>query len=216
MVSVYSDNVIATNRAIANCLKGEYVVSPEHEAIIAHSKALDCNPHSKVKFENTESMHKRFDNKLVVFVPTTATTACIPSDLSGIKEIIIDIRSMEGKDSTLFVIFNDLISNFACNAETASGTKGKIYMSTDEPYISDIPTKPSSSKLSKYKITILLDRYTFKYGDEYSAMLLAYFYRHYTVKGKPHHMYKYVYKSVRFPDGNKKVVFSLPVLRILY
>lgn len=218
MVDIYSDNVIASKHAIRNCLKGEYAVSPEHETIIVHSKALDCNPHSKVKFKNSEPMSKRFNDKLVVFVPTTATTPVISdlSILSNVKELIIDIRSMEGKDSVLFTIFGDLVGSFACNAESPNGTKGKVYMSPNEPYISGNAIEPEVRRMIKPKITILLDRYTFKHGDEYSAMLLAYFYKHYTVKGKPHHMYKYIYKSVRFPDGDKKISFSLPVLKLEY
>jgi hypothetical protein len=211
MTDVYNDNVLVSQAAIANSLKGEYVVSPEHAAMIAHSKALDCNPHSKVKIKG-ESTGKLIGGKFVIFVPTTATT--LPAIPSG-KELIIDIRSMEGSGSMLFALFANIIDAFSCNAEDPSGKKGKVYMSDAEPYISDKPI-PSNNQLKKCKTTILLDRYTFKAGDEYCAMLMAYFYKHFTVKGKPHHMYKFIHKTVRFPDGDKKISFALPVIKLIY
>ena len=208
----YRDNILATEAEMKKCLVGEYIVSPGHEALIIHSKVMDCNPHSKIKFVGKQSERKVFGNKTVIFVPSSVTEKVSLEGVTG--EIILDIRSLDLEGSKVFHIFNDFLGDFGCPATSADGKKGKVYCSNVEPFVSNAPIQ--GVKLKKWKVTVILDRYTLKTLDEYCTMFLAFVYRNYKVIGTPHHMSRYIYKTVRFNDGDKKISFALPVLKLSF
>ena len=228
-MEAYKDNVIESDAEMRKALKGVPIVNPQHEVVVIHSEVMDCNPHTKVKFEHGEAVSKTIDKKLVIFVPSSATQTI---DISAFREreIILDIRSCNIEGSVLFTIFRNFIGDFAIAAESPDGKRGKVYMSADEPYISDKPIASSKSPAKRQvavhsfarKWTVLIDRYTFRSSDEYCAMIMAYFCKHYRVKGEHFHMYKYIYKTVRFPvEANSglpsnKIAFALPVIRLIY
>lgn len=218
-MSIYRDNVLASESEIAKALKNELTVNPEHEAVIIHSKVMDCNPHTKVKFETSDSTFKIINSKAVIFVPSSASQPIeIPE--GSYKEIILDIRSCTMEGSKLFTVFRNFISDFSIMAQSPNGKKGKIYMSANEPFILDKPIGSSTGKPIKKPVIVLIDRYTFRASDEYCALIMAYFCKHYRVKGEHFHMYKYIYKVARFPvedsTQNSKIAFALPVIRLLY
>jgi hypothetical protein len=210
----YKDNILASDEVMKASLKGELIISPEHEALIIYSKAMDCNPHAKIKFTGEEYLMKEFGDVTVIFVPSSATIT-IPFKDVKTRNIVLDIRSMDMEGDKIFKVFNELIEDFSCKAVSADGKKGKIFMSNVEPFISDSVIKGKKFITKKYNITVLIDRYTLKSLDEYCSLLLAYLYSKFTVKGTPHHMSKYIYKTVRFNDGDKKISFALPVLKLL-
>jgi hypothetical protein len=204
------DNVITkiTDRS----LNGENPINQDHLYTIVHSKVFDCNPHTKVKYKNdTKYMTKSAtDGSTMIFVPTTATGRI---EVPATKKVILDIRSFEGKGKILFDIFHNFISDFSVKATSALGENGMIYMTpssiSDAP-ISEVAKCPISS------MTVLIDRYTLCELDEYCVMLLAYFHKHYNVKGEPHKMHKFLFKPIRIGAEGKKINICVPVLRLNY
>lgn len=198
-----SKNVITDKLDIS----GEKIINQDHLYNIVHSRSTDCNPHTKVKYES-ESFSGNVDGTHVIFVPSSAKE---PIVIPAAKSVIIDIRSLDVKGKAALQLFSNIVSDFSVTARSAMGKKGTIYMSPSD--VSDAPNR-ERPKCPYKSITILLDRYTLCELDEYCAMLLAYFYKHYTVKGKPHAMYKYVFKDIVV--GAPKCTFAIPVLKLDY
>ena len=210
-ISYADDNVI--RKFGMKDLKDEHIVNQDHLYTIVHSHIFDCNPHTKIKYmKDAPVSMKMVDNVLTIFVPTTTKSPIeIPN---GTKNIILDIRSYEGKGKELFTIFNAFISDFAVNAMSAVGEKGKIYMNPTSVSDTNTTERPQCP-LKSAKVTVLIDRYTLSELDEYCSMLLAYFYKHYTVKGKPHKMFNYIFKPIRIGEVGKKINICVPVLKLL-
>ena len=216
-----SDNVVT---AKIN-LTGEKIINQDHLYNVVHSRSMDCNPHTKVKYDS-EAFGKLIDGTYVVFVPSSATEPIV-LDMSrtrpgrtgindlDVSRVIIDIRSLNVKGKAALRLFSNIISDFSVSAQSAMGKKGTIYMTPSN--VSNSPNRERPKCPLKGKVTILIDRYTLCELDEYCAMLLAYFYKHFTVKGTPHAMYKYVFKDivVKGPT-NTKCTFAIPVLKLNY
>jgi len=206
-ISYADDNVI--RQFTMNDLKGEYIINQDHLYTIVHSRIFDCDPHTKVKYDDADIMSKQFGDTFVVFIPTTAKT---PIEIPKCGKCILDVRSCELKGKDVFAIFTNFISDFSVNATSAFGEKGTIYMTPSTISDNKISEKPNT--LKGIKVTVILDRYSFCELDEYCSMLLAYFYKHYEVKGTPHKLYKHIFKPIRIGEAGNKVNIAVPVLKL--
>lgn len=208
-VNYAKDNVIA--KIDNKSLNGEISANQDHVYTIIHSKIFDCNPHTKVKYKDgVQHMTKVSGNTTMIFVPTTATQRI---DIPNTKKVILDIRSFEGKGKILFDIFHNFISDFSVKATSALGETGTIYMtpsSISDTQISEI-AKPL---IGNKEVTVLVDRYTLCELDEYCTMLLAYFRKHYRVKGQLHKMNNFIFKPIRIGQEGKKINICVPVLKL--
>jgi hypothetical protein len=200
-------NVITDNLDIGD----EKVINQNHLYNIVYSKVMDCNPHTKVKYR-MECIAKQIGKDYVIFVPSSAKEPIVIP--SSAKQIIIDIRALDVKGKNVLHLFKNIISDFSVNAKSATGKVGKIYMTPS--YVSDSKNvEQPKCPLAGKKVTIILDRYSLSELDEYCSMVIAYLYAHYTVKGEPHKMHKYIFKTIRVGQ-HKKYEFAIPVLMIHY
>lgn len=205
--SYMSKNVITDNLDIGD----EKVIDQNHLYNVVASRIMDCNPHTKVKYR-MEAISKRIDSEYVIFVPSSATQSIVIPKTE--RKILIDIRSLDMKGKLVLHVFENLLSDFTVAAESAMGKKGKIYMTPTSITNKKTVERPKCPLAGK-SVTVLVDRYSLAELDEYCAMVLAYFYSHYKVKGSPHKMYKYVFKDIRIGQ-HKKYEFAIPVLKLLY
>lgn len=200
-----SENVIKNDLSIGD----EKVIDQRHLYNIVHSKVMDCNPHTKVKY-NMESISRNIDGTFVIFVPSSAKEPIVVPNSA--KKVIIDIRSLDVKGKPALQLFSNIVSDFSIKAKSAMGKVGTIYMTPTS--ISD-SANVERPKCPLKSVTILIDRYTLSELDEYCTMLLAYFYKHYNVKGSPHKMHKYIFKEIRVGE-DKKYEFAIPVIKLDY
>lgn len=191
-------------------LDGEKIINQDHLYNIVHSRMMDCNPHTKVKY-SMETISKKIGKSFVIFVPSSAKNPIIipPEE----KDIILDIRSLDISGRDVLTVLGPLLSDFSikCTSKIKSGT---TYLTpsnvTDQP-IAERPQCPMKDK----KVTILVDRYTLCELDQYCTTVLAYFYKHYNVNGIPHKMYKYIFRTI-VVGTDKKYKFAIPVIKLSY
>lgn len=201
-----SKNVIKSDLSLG----GEKVIDQRHLYNIIHSKVMDCNPHTKVKY-SMESISRDIDGTFVIFVPSSAKEPIVVPNSA--KKVIIDIRSLDVKGKQALQLFSNIVSDFSVKGRSAMGKVGTIYMTPTS--VSDSANVERPKCPLKQSVTILIDRYTLYELDEYCTMLLAYFYKHYNVKGSPHKMHKYIFKEIRVGD-DKKYEFAIPVIKLDY
>jgi hypothetical protein len=201
------NNVITAKLNIGN----EVPINQDHLYNIVHSEIMDCNPHTKVKYQ-MEPISEVKKGKLFIFIPSSATEPIVIP--KGREPIVIDIRSLDLKGKSALKMFSNIVSDFKVSAESAMGKTGYIHMSPS--YISNSPNaERQKCPLAGRDVTVLIDRYTLFELDEYCSMLIAYFYKHFKVKGEPHKMYKYVFKEILLGNERKHCV-AIPVLKLNY
>lgn len=203
------DNVIAD--VDESVLKDEKILNQGHLYNAIYSGVMDCNPHTKVKYR-CEAMTGYVQGKsdYVVFVPSSATEPIVIDNKA--KNITIDIRGLDVKGKQVLKLFENITSDHMVSAKSELGKTGKIYMTPTK--ISDTKTtERPKCPLSGRNVTVLIDRYTLNELDEYCTLMLDYFFKHFRVKGKPHKMYKYIFKEIRV-GKDKKYVFAIPVIKI--
>jgi len=220
----YKNNILLSPAEIKSVVDEERPLNNHHEGTIIHSSAFKLNAHAKYKILRANVVHRLENDTLRIFVPNNCSVDSLVNILSAYDtetKIELDIRSYVNEGKAIIELFKPFLRQCIFDVEYNNNIeqmiaadkfdvelKGKVfkklYLYLQPPYIFDKEREADiiRGRFSTGNVVVIVDKKTLHEADIYSAVVLTYFSKYFTIKGELPVTYNKIFRTMNF-DGIK-------------